>query len=130
MSSSAHYQRQSLLLAGPAPYSQIHTELPPYTRHHTQAPCYRERVGHVFTLANGRSKPWATLKLLSSATSSERLPTYYQREPIVGSLELNLEKSDAIMSISATVSKVPSFLEALTLILFTGDGENRHGSGF
>jgi hypothetical protein len=103
MSSAAHYQRYSLLLAGPAQYST--TELPPYTRQRDIHPlCHRELVDHIFTLANGRNKPWATLKLLSSATSPKHLPTYYQREPIVGSLALSLEKEDPILSVSVSVS--------------------------
>jgi hypothetical protein len=91
------------MLAGPAPGDD--SELPPYTRRHNTYPmCHPGSADHVFTLSNSKGKPWAMLRLISSATSSGRMPTYYQGDRIIGSFSLNLEKQEAISSITATVS--------------------------
>jgi hypothetical protein len=56
----------------------------------------------VFPLSN-KGKLWATLKLISSAASKKQLPTYYQREHITGTLEMNLEKEDTILAVTVQV---------------------------
>jgi hypothetical protein len=64
----------------------------------------REPTEHVFELLEGKSKPWATLKVYSSAKSSKSLPTFFEKESITGLLELTVEKGDGIQAITATVS--------------------------
>jgi hypothetical protein len=90
----------SIALAGPA-----QAELPPYVRrtssqHLTQQ---RPHVEHAYHLGNSKNKPWATLKVRSSAKSPKLIPTFFQYEDIVGSLELNLEKGDTISAVTVTV---------------------------
>jgi len=53
---------------------------------------------------DGRSKPWASLKVLSSAKSAKSLPTFFEKENINGTLELNADKCDSIQAITASVS--------------------------
>jgi len=52
---------------------------------------------------DGRSKPWASLKVLSSAKSAKSLPTFFEKENINGTLELNADKCDSIQAITASV---------------------------
>jgi len=103
-SSPPRYRRHSSIpLAGPAA-SHAQTELPPYVRrtssqHFTQRP----QVEHAYHLTNSKNKPWATLKLRSSAKSPSLIPTFFQHEDIVGSLELNLDKVETISAVTVTL---------------------------
>jgi hypothetical protein len=94
MSSNTLHQRRPALTN-----TQHDIDLPPYTPRHR--PPTRDPVEHVYQLGN--SKPWATLRLISRASSPKQLPIFYQNEPISGSLELNLEKGDAILSVTVAV---------------------------
>jgi hypothetical protein len=111
MSSPAHYRRRSAL-AGP---QRSDLELPPYSS--TLAPqpsgC-RDRVEHIYQLGSSKNKPWATLKLFSSANSPKQLPTFFQGEQIIGSVEMSLEKGDNLRSVSVSVS-VPSVISRTQL---------------
>lgn len=101
VSSQPDYRRVTQGL-GLAPESN---ELPPYTRHNAlHAPAvHREPIEHIYQLTEGKSRPWATLKIYSSAKSAKSLPTFLGREPIKGSLEVQAEKGDSIHQITATV---------------------------
>ncbi|KDR78972.1 hypothetical protein GALMADRAFT_63777 [Galerina marginata CBS 339.88] len=103
-SSPPRYRRFSTR-PGPAPSSG--SELPPYTRRNTLTQPVnfrRDPTEHVFQLADGKSRPWITLKLYSSAKSSKSLPTFFEKENITGLLELEAERGDSIQAITATVT--------------------------
>ncbi|KAF5342240.1 hypothetical protein D9611_001661 [Ephemerocybe angulata] len=91
---------------GPEPMSG--SELPAYSRrqntHRPQPIVRREPTEHTFVLTEGKSSPWITLKLRSSAKSSKSLPTYFEKETITGQLEVNAERGDSIQAITATLS--------------------------
>ncbi|KAJ4477348.1 hypothetical protein J3R30DRAFT_3291186 [Lentinula aciculospora] len=97
----------------PPPYRQLsrqgqasHSELPHYTRRNTLAHPVVPRVSiqHVFSLSNGRARPWLVLKVSSSAKSTKSLPTFYEKEKINATLELHAEKGDSsIQSVMAMV---------------------------
>jgi hypothetical protein len=98
--SSPIYLRRRSALAGP---QRSDLELPPYSPPQAPHPSSnRDPIEHIYHLGN--SKPWATLKLLSRASSSKQLPTFNQHESILGSLELNLEKGDTILTVNVSVS--------------------------
>lgn len=102
--SPPRYQRFSTR-PGPVPLSG--SELPPYTRRNSliqPVAVRRDATEHIFQLSDGKSKPWITLKVQSSAKSSRSLPTFFEKENITGQLELFAEKGDSIQSISATVT--------------------------
>lgn len=105
VSSEPDYRRVTQGL-GLAPES---TDLPPYTRHNTPA-IRREPTEHVYPLTEGRNRPWATLKIYSSAKSTKSLPTFFEKEPVNASLEIHAEKSESIHQITATVSELQSIL--------------------
>ncbi|KAF8968052.1 hypothetical protein BDZ97DRAFT_449634 [Flammula alnicola] len=103
-SSPPRYRRFSTR-PGPAPLSG--SELPPYTRRNTLTQpinLRREPTEHVFQLSDGKSKPWITLRVFSSAKSSKSLPTFFEKENINGRLELDAERGDSIQAITAMVT--------------------------
>ncbi|KAF8150704.1 hypothetical protein B0H34DRAFT_149037 [Crassisporium funariophilum] len=105
-SSPPRYRRFSSR-PGPAPSSG--SELPAYTRRNTltqplAVDLRREPTEHIFQVADGKSKPWITLKVYSSAKSSRSLPTFFEKENITGRLELDAERGDSIQAITATVT--------------------------
>ena len=105
-SSPPRYRRFSSR-PGPAPLSG--SELPPYTRRNTLTQpinLHREPTEHVFQLADGKSRPWITLKVYSSAKSPKSLPTFFEKENITGLLELEAERGDSIQAITATVCPI------------------------
>jgi hypothetical protein len=65
------------------------------------------RTEHIMELANGKNRPWAMFRVFSSARSPEQIPLFYEGESITGSVELILQNSDPIHSISITVFTVP-----------------------
>jgi hypothetical protein len=79
-------------------------ELPAYTRRNTltQSVARREPTEHVYLLTE-KNRPWVTLKLYSSAKSSKSLPTFFEKERINGSLEINADRGDSIHSVTAVV---------------------------
>lgn len=102
-SSPPRYRRFSVR-PGPAPSSG--SELPPYTRRNTLTQpinLRREPTEHIFQVADGKSKPWITLRVFSSAKSSKSLPTFFEKENITGRLELDAERGDSIQAITAMV---------------------------
>lgn len=97
--------RYRRLSSRPGPVPQSDSELPPYTRRTFDAPTsHRDRTEHLYDLMNSKNKPWATLKLLSSAKSSNLLPTFFQGEDVTGSVVLNLQKEDPIQAVTVSVS--------------------------
>lgn len=89
-------------------------ELPAYSRRnarrasahpaisHISAP--RDRCQHSYELMNSKNRSWAKLTLDSSARSSQQIPTFFEDDPIAGSVVLNLDKEDSITAISISVS--------------------------
>lgn len=64
----------------------------------------REPTEHVFQLVDGR-RAWAILKLHSSAKSAKSIPTFYEKENITGTLEIDAEKGDSsIRSITIEIT--------------------------
>ncbi|KAF9466644.1 hypothetical protein BDZ94DRAFT_1157821 [Collybia nuda] len=89
----------------PGQVPQSGNELPIYTRRNTlaQPVIQREPTEHVYLLTE-KNRAWVTLKIQSSAKSSKSLPTFFEKENINGSLEINADKGDSIHSITATVT--------------------------
>jgi len=84
------------------------SELPAYSRRTTLAQpvnVRREPTEHIFQCSEGKGRPWVTLRLLSSAKSAKSLPTYFEKENITGSLEIDAERGDSIQAVSVTVRK-------------------------
>ncbi|KAF8623717.1 hypothetical protein AX17_007414 [Amanita inopinata Kibby_2008] len=87
---------------GLAPESQ---ELPAYSRRNTlHGPIRREPTEHIYQLTEGKSRPWATLKLYSSAKSAKSLPTFFEKDLINASFDIYAEKGDSIQQITAVVT--------------------------
>jgi hypothetical protein len=113
--------------AEPTPWN----ELPEYTRHrrrHSRAPRSVQevkRTEHVFELLAGKTRPWATLKLRSNAKGPQQIPTFFQDAPIMGTLELDVEKEDAINNVYIQVSISFPLLLPL-LILLSGNWPHSH----
>ncbi|RDB25527.1 hypothetical protein Hypma_006735 [Hypsizygus marmoreus] len=103
VASPPRYRRFSSVRPGLVPRST--DELPPYTRRNTLAQplVRREPTEHVYLLTE-KNRPWVTLKLYSSAKSSKSLPTFFEKENINGSVEINADKGDSIQSITALVT--------------------------
>ncbi|KAG5647015.1 hypothetical protein DXG03_001740 [Asterophora parasitica] len=103
VASPPSYRRISSVRPGPVPLSV--DDLPPYTRRNTLAQpiARREPVEHVYLLSE-KNRPWVTLKLYSSAKSSKSLPTFFEKENINGTLEIDAERGDSIQSITATIT--------------------------
>ncbi|KAJ6623971.1 hypothetical protein B0H10DRAFT_760755 [Mycena sp. CBHHK59/15] len=101
-SSPPRYRRFSR--PGPAPQSVA--DLPAYTRRNTlsQPVARREPVEHVFPLADGKGRPWASLTLMSSAKSGKSVPTFFEKEHINGSFQMTAEKGDSIQSVTITIT--------------------------
>jgi len=103
VASPPRYRRYSALGSGLVPASS--DELPPYTRRNTlaQPAVQHEPTEHVYLLTE-KNRPWVILKLYSSAKSSKSLPTFFEKENINGTLEINADRGDSIQSISAIVT--------------------------
>lgn len=88
--------------------SQSVTSLPPYTAYArpSTAGAVRELTEHVFEIKDKKKKPWATLKLSSSARSSSSLPTFLEGDKITGSVTLDLSSCEKILGVSILVSAV------------------------
>ncbi|KAF9563247.1 hypothetical protein CPC08DRAFT_761006 [Agrocybe pediades] len=103
-SSPPRYRRFS---TRPGPVPSSGSDLPPYTRRSTLTQpinLRREPTEHVFQLSDGKPKPWVTLKIFSSAKSSKSLPTFFEKENITGSLELDAERGDSIHGVTVVVT--------------------------
>ncbi|CAK5269750.1 unnamed protein product [Mycena citricolor] len=81
------------------------TSLPAYSAHERPrtAGSVRPPTEHVLDLKDRKKKPWATLKLQSSARSSSALPTYLEGEKITGSVTLGLSSSENILGVSILI---------------------------
>jgi len=61
---------------------------------------------HVFDLSHKKStKPWASLKLQSFATSSKSLPMFVEGDKLKGSVVLDLEQPEHISLVIVKVSQ-------------------------
>ncbi|CAA7267040.1 unnamed protein product [Cyclocybe aegerita] len=99
---------------GPAPSSVLASsaaanELPAYSRRNTLAQpipagLRREPTEHVFQSAEGKNRPWITLRVYSSAKSARSLPTFFEKENINGKLEVDAVRGDSIQAITVVVT--------------------------
>lgn len=125
VASPPRYRRYSR--TGPAPATG--SELPAYSRRNTlAAPLQppREPTAHLFQLAGSSGKAWATLKVFSSAKSAKSLPTFYEKENINGSVELNMERGDTISTVNIRVSFLSLSRVCLPSSLVPGNGTRYH----
>lgn len=76
-----------------------HSALPQSRSIDTPEPV-RRQTEHVFTLS---SPSHASLTLKSSAKSSKSLPTYFEKESIVGEFEVDLDRGGSVVAITAVV---------------------------
>ena len=78
--------------------------LPSYRRKHLSDTSHRPLgIEHSYHLLNGTSN-WATLKLQSTARTSQAPPLYLEGDAITGSVELNGLEKEHIVEISLVVS--------------------------
>ncbi|KAF8508226.1 hypothetical protein JB92DRAFT_3145108 [Gautieria morchelliformis] len=57
----------------------------------------------VYTLETGENRPWAFLKVKSRGTKPTSISRFFQGEPITGTVELSLEKTDHIRAVTVEV---------------------------
>ena len=62
-------------------------------------------IERVYTLETGKKKPWAFLKVKGRGKNAASIPRIVQGEPIMGTVELDLEKTDHIQAVTVAVSK-------------------------
>ncbi|KAK7033382.1 hypothetical protein R3P38DRAFT_2922387 [Favolaschia claudopus] len=93
------------LYGGTFSVSQSVTSLPAYSARDrpSTAGAVRELTEHTFELKDKKKKPWATLRLKSSARSSTSMPTFLEGERITGSVTLDLSNSEKILGVSILV---------------------------
>jgi hypothetical protein len=58
----------------------------------------------VFTLETSKQQPWAFLKVKCPSGKSTSIPRFIQGEPITGTVELSLDKTDHIEAVTIEVS--------------------------
>ncbi|KAJ6520896.1 hypothetical protein DFH09DRAFT_1331546 [Mycena vulgaris] len=63
----------------------------------------RPLTEHVFEIKDKKKKPWATLKLSSSAPRATSLPTFLEGDKINGSVTLDLSNSEKILGVSILI---------------------------
>ncbi|KIP05984.1 hypothetical protein PHLGIDRAFT_14153 [Phlebiopsis gigantea 11061_1 CR5-6] len=81
---------------------QTSAELPAYADVTSPTPS-REPVTHSDSLGGEHGgKPFATLNIVSRAASANNQPVGYEGQPIVGSVDLNVEKETAFEAIAVT----------------------------
>ncbi|TBU30407.1 hypothetical protein BD311DRAFT_659291 [Dichomitus squalens] len=75
----------------------------------------RTPVEHLYHLTSSKGRPWLTLKVISKAPASTFLPSFYEGEPIKGSVTLDLTKEESIKAIS--VQAIGEMTSSVTEIL-------------
>jgi len=70
----------------------------------------------ISTLNTSKGKPWALLKVMSRVGKASEVPAFVEGEPITGTVELNLDKSDHIQAVTIEVS---GYLVLKTLYSYT-----------
>jgi hypothetical protein len=58
----------------------------------------------VYTLETSKKQPWAFLKVNCRPGSATSIPSFIQGEPITGTVELNLEKTEHIVAVTIAVN--------------------------
>jgi hypothetical protein len=107
-SSSSSINRITL----PPPTLRLNTddELPAYDSTHAPS-SRRERVQHAFHLRSGSRKPWLTLHVTSRAANATQRPFVLGGEPIVGEIELQLDRAEYVQAIEVSVRRDNNKLE-------------------
>jgi hypothetical protein len=111
-----------------SPTHVVYDELPAYTKRvrrprravETPEPAKTDHTFHL--LGSKTNKPWATLKVNSSARHGQHIPTFFEDEPIVGCVDLDLEKEDAIQTVTVTVRGI--FNSVFEFWLIGGDDDD------
>lgn len=62
---------------------------------------------HVYSLTTSRDVAWVNVKLHSRARSPSHLPSFFEGEPISGTVEFDLQREDAIKAVSVSVRAQP-----------------------
>jgi hypothetical protein len=90
----------------PPPTVRLNTddELPAYDETHAPS-SRRERVQHTFHLRSGSRKPWLTLHVTSRAANATQRPFVLGGEPLVGEVELQLDKAEYVQAIDVSVRR-------------------------
>ncbi|EIN10162.1 hypothetical protein PUNSTDRAFT_132267 [Punctularia strigosozonata HHB-11173 SS5] len=85
-------------------------DLPAYSgaqsQQHPSAAARRELVSHEVHIEDGKGSPWFTLKLRSRARDAKFVPEFWEGDTITGSVELDLQKPDAIVAITVSIMGV------------------------
>lgn len=106
-------------------------ELPAYTRRNTlAAPLQppRQPTEHTFPLiSSSTNKAWACLRLSSSAKSAKSLPTFYEKEKINGSVDINLGRADSVSAVSLRVSHALMLNKRRSAYRLVGHWTDRNG---
>ncbi|KAF8523602.1 hypothetical protein JB92DRAFT_2884404 [Gautieria morchelliformis] len=90
----------------------------------------------VYTLEKDKNQPWAFLKVKSRGTKHTSFPQFIQGEPIAGTVELSLEKTDHIQAVTVEVQGVAfavgqeplQFLKKEITLWSTSMGDPRTGN--
>ncbi|KAF7327977.1 Pkinase-domain-containing protein [Mycena kentingensis (nom. inval.)] len=88
------------------PFAPSTASLPAYTARAPRpktAGGVREPTEHVFELKDKKKKPWATLRLTSSARSASSLPTFLEGGKVAGSVALDPVNSEKILGITIAI---------------------------
>ena len=95
------------------------TELPAYSR--TPSTSHQEGrrlTEHKFTLDSPDGRHWLILRVKSNAPSTKGLPVYVEGQPIIGTVELRLDKPENIKAVVVSVSsEICSWISRLTRYL-------------
>jgi hypothetical protein len=102
--SSSGSSAQRVIAPPPAVRLNTDDELPAYDATHAPS-SRRERVKHAFHLRGGSRKPWLTLHVTSRAANATQRPFVLGGEPLVGEVELQLDKAEYVQAIDVSVRR-------------------------
>ena len=93
----------------PAPGPENHSELPNYVDSFQDAAVLLSRAPRLSTHVYGIRKKldgpeWLILRVTSRSKSPDKLPLCIEGDPVVGSVELNLERETVVRNVTVTVS--------------------------
>lgn len=93
----------AFMLLSPPDYPPNGSVSAPSYRHTRAEPTSREGIEHAYHLTGSKAKPWASLKLKSTARSADALPVFMEGNVIRGRVELNGLKKDNIVEVAIVV---------------------------
>ena len=83
-------------------------------------------IERVYTLETSKKKPWAFLKVKGRGKNAASIPRIVQGEPIMGTVELDLEKTDHIQAVTVEASKFAFLPSCDTEISCDGRSKENH----